>query len=96
MVIRIPLTSETKLGRLLPRGSFEKKIINLKDILYVLATNLNVGTGKPCVGHVRAIVEFDLYSITSYLDFDDTFGNVLLIGSKERKNITIYLIDGTG
>lgn len=37
-------------------------------------TNLKLGTGNPCAGHSTANVTPNLYSITSYFDFEETFG----------------------
>lgn len=44
-------------------------------------TNLKLGTGYPCAGQMTFKVDFSLYSTTSYLECEDTFGKVLLIGS---------------
>lgn len=67
----------------LSERNFTNKYTNATNSMCVFSTNLNVGTGNPCAAHVTASVEFDLYSITSYLDFEDTLGKVLLNGSSK-------------
>lgn len=58
----------------------------------VMRTNLKCGTGNPWAGHTNDTGYENLFSITSYFDFDDTFGKVLVIGSVEIETNTKMIV----
>lgn len=90
---RFPISPQTKLTwRLLETWERARlRVLNTNKI----SANRKLGTEQPWAGQIKAKLEFLFYSTTSYLEWDVTFGWVLLIGSGNQKYDN-YLIEGTG